>query len=114
MDVCLSHQIGQLGLLERENAAILNAALLPLARRVVAQCEQAVRDAGVQGPLYFTANDGTLLSARDALQASVGAGWVRELVRESVRGGELSPRLCLCQRTLLVALTAQLPSTAHV
>ena len=31
--ITLSHEIGRLGLLERENAAVLNACLAPLAQR---------------------------------------------------------------------------------
>jgi N-methylhydantoinase A/oxoprolinase/acetone carboxylase beta subunit len=69
--VCQSHEVGQLGLLERENAAILNAALLPLAQCVVPACVQALAEAGIRAPLLFTANDGTLLSAQQALK--VGA-----------------------------------------
>ncbi|PRW56447.1 hydantoinase subunit beta [Chlorella sorokiniana] len=69
--VCLSHEIGQLGLLERENAAILNAALLPLARRVVPACEAALSAAGIAAPLLFCSNDGTLLPAAAALKLPV-------------------------------------------
>ncbi len=72
--VCLSHEIGQLGLLERENAAVLNAALLPLARRVVPACEAALAAAGIEAPLLFCSNDGTLLPAAAALKAST-AEW---------------------------------------
>ncbi len=68
--VCQSHQVGQLGLLERENAAVLNAALLPLAHRVVPACQAALAAAGLSASLWFTGNDGCLLSARDVLQAS--------------------------------------------
>lgn len=70
--VCQSHRVGQLGLLERENAAVLNAALLPLARRVVPACEAALVAAGLSARLWFTGNDGCLLSARDAMQVG---GW---------------------------------------
>lgn len=66
--VCLSHEIGQLGLLERENAAVLNAALLPLARRVVPACEAALATTGITAPLLFCSNDGTLLPAAAALK----------------------------------------------
>jgi N-methylhydantoinase A/oxoprolinase/acetone carboxylase beta subunit len=61
--VTLSHEIGQLGLLERENAAILNAALRPLATRTVAAFREAVAGIGITAPLYLTQNDGTLMQA---------------------------------------------------
>lgn len=66
--VCLSHEVGQLGLLERENAAVLNAALLPLARQVVPACEAALAAAGIAAPLLFCSNDGTLLPAAAVLK----------------------------------------------
>lgn len=64
--ITLSSQIGRLGLLERENAAILNASLGPLGLEVVAAFEQALREAGLRVPLYLTQNDGTLMSAAQA------------------------------------------------
>lgn len=67
--VCQSHEVGQLGLLERENAAVLNAALLPLARRIVPACTRALAAVGIAAPLLFSGNDGTLLTAERALQA---------------------------------------------
>ena len=66
---CQSHAVtGQLGLLERENAAVLNAALLPLARRVVPACQAALAEAGIRARLFLTCNDGTLMPAANAQQ----------------------------------------------
>lgn len=70
MYVTLSHRIAGLGLLERENAAILNAALRPLAARMVPAFSAALRALGVRAPLYLTANDGTLMSAEAAVEVS--------------------------------------------
>ncbi|MBV8619845.1 MAG: hydantoinase/oxoprolinase family protein [Curvibacter sp.] len=64
--ITLSSEIGRLGLLERENAAILNASLGPLGLEVVAAFEQALQDGGIHAPLYLTQNDGTLMSAAQA------------------------------------------------
>jgi N-methylhydantoinase A/oxoprolinase/acetone carboxylase beta subunit len=61
--VTLSSDIGRVGLLERENAAILNACLRPLARETVAAFRAAIADLGIAAPLYITQNDGTLMSA---------------------------------------------------
>lgn len=58
-----SHEVGQLGLLERENAAILNAALRPLARRTVSAFRDAIAGMAIDAPLYLTQNDGTLMTA---------------------------------------------------
>ena len=61
--IALSHQFGRLGLVERENAAILNATLLPLADRVVASFLGAVEQRGLSCPVFISQNDGTLMSA---------------------------------------------------
>ena len=61
--VTLSHAIGRLGLLERENAALLNASLLPLADRVVDSFRLALQDRGLDCAFYISQNDGTLMSA---------------------------------------------------
>lgn len=58
-----SSEIGRIGLLERENAAILNACLRDLARNTVAAFKRAIRELGIDAPLYLTQNDGTLMSA---------------------------------------------------
>jgi N-methylhydantoinase A/oxoprolinase/acetone carboxylase beta subunit len=69
--VTLSSDIGRVGLLERENAAILNACLGNLARETVAAFRQAIADLGISAPLYITQNDGTLMSADYAEQYPV-------------------------------------------
>ncbi|MEM7111793.1 MAG: hydantoinase/oxoprolinase family protein [Chloroflexota bacterium] len=61
--ITLSHEIGQIGLLERENATVLNACLRPLAQRTVAAFQQALAQQQIAAPLYISQNDGTLLSA---------------------------------------------------
>lgn len=59
--VTCSHLIGRLGLLERENAAILNAALLDFASRFVSSFQEALRDRGFTCPFFISQNDGTLM-----------------------------------------------------
>ena len=59
--VALSSQIGRIGLIERENAAVMNAALLPMARRVVESFRRALSDLGLRAPFYVSQNDGSLL-----------------------------------------------------
>ncbi|RBM06247.1 hydantoinase/oxoprolinase N-terminal domain-containing protein [Streptomyces sp. PT12] len=57
----LSHRIGRLGLLERENATILNAALLAFAETVTEAFTAALTSSGIDAPLYLSQNDGTLM-----------------------------------------------------
>jgi N-methylhydantoinase A/oxoprolinase/acetone carboxylase beta subunit len=66
--VTLSHQLGRIGLLERENATLLNAALVDLARRTTRAFSAALRASGLAAPLYLTQNDGTVMLA-DTAQA---------------------------------------------
>ncbi|MBL8092541.1 MAG: hydantoinase/oxoprolinase family protein, partial [Anaerolineales bacterium] len=57
--ISLSHKIGRLGLLERENATIMNACLRELGARTLAAFRQAMTDLGLKCPLYLAQNDGT-------------------------------------------------------
>lgn len=61
--VSLSHEIGRIGLLERENATIVNAALRDLAASIVDGLAASLAGAGVDAPLYISQNDGTLMDA---------------------------------------------------
>ncbi|MEZ4506144.1 MAG: hydantoinase/oxoprolinase family protein [Thermomicrobiales bacterium] len=69
--VTLSSEIGRIGLLERENAAILNACLRNLAKDTVAAFKRSIEEMGIEAPLYLTQNDGTLMSAEFAEQYPV-------------------------------------------
>ncbi|HEY1366321.1 MAG TPA: hydantoinase/oxoprolinase family protein [Gaiellaceae bacterium] len=59
--VSLSHEIGRIGLLERENATIMNACLRRLATQIVAAFHAALSELGIEAPLYLSQNDGTLM-----------------------------------------------------
>ncbi|MBY6118680.1 hydantoinase/oxoprolinase N-terminal domain-containing protein [Mameliella alba] len=63
LPVVLSCEIGRLGLLERESAAIMNASLLSLSDRTVEAFGRALSEAGLTCPFYVTQNDGTLMAA---------------------------------------------------
>jgi N-methylhydantoinase A/oxoprolinase/acetone carboxylase beta subunit len=67
----LSSDLGRIGLLERENAALLNAALSDLAYKTIAAFNQAIRDSGIAAPLYITQNDGTVAEAATAMRFPV-------------------------------------------
>lgn len=75
--ISLSHAIGRLGLIERENGVVLNAALSSLAKHVVSSFEHALKERGITAPLYISQNDGTLISAALAAQypvLTIGSG----------------------------------------
>jgi hypothetical protein len=62
LPISMSHEIGAMGLLERENATVLNAALSGEAARAVQTFSVAVARNGLDAECYFTQNDGTLMS----------------------------------------------------
>ncbi len=64
--ITLSSDIGRIGLLERENAAIMNACLRDLSRHVIEAFRKAITEAGIRGRFYLTQNDGTLMDAEFA------------------------------------------------
>lgn len=66
--ITLSHQVGGIGLIERENAAIINATLHTLANKVVLALENAIQSLGLSAQLYLTQNDGTLMGTDVARQ----------------------------------------------
>jgi N-methylhydantoinase A/oxoprolinase/acetone carboxylase beta subunit len=66
LKVVCSHSIGPIGLLERENATILNAAILDTAGRVTRGFKAAMRRLSLGCPLYLSQNDGTLIDVDTA------------------------------------------------
>ena len=65
--VSMSHQIGRIGLLERENATILNAMLSNSAKKTFANLTKIISDLNLKSKIYITQNDGTMASIDDAL-----------------------------------------------
>ncbi|KAJ4184844.1 hypothetical protein NW755_008757 [Fusarium falciforme] len=66
INVTLSHNVAGIGFIERENATILNATILPFARKTIRQFQRSIRDLNLSANLFLTKNDGTLISAEDA------------------------------------------------
>lgn len=75
--VFLSQDIGPTGLLERENATVLNAALYGVARSVTEALVTVVAEEGLDATTFFAQNDGTLMSLDYAAQypvLTIGSG----------------------------------------
>lgn len=66
--VSLSSEIGSIGLLERENATVLNAAVVDVAKATANGFRQALEREGIQAQMYFGQNDGTLMSVDYAIK----------------------------------------------
>ena len=60
--VSLSAEVGSIGILERENATILNAAIAKIADRAYGSFQDVLQDHGVKADLFITQNDGTLMA----------------------------------------------------
>lgn len=64
--VVLSKEVANLGFLERENAAILNASILPFARKTIRSFQKPIKRLGLTCPVFLSQNDGTILSGEMA------------------------------------------------
>ncbi|VDB97465.1 unnamed protein product [Peniophora sp. CBMAI 1063] len=101
-DVVLSKHVANLGFLERENAALLNASILPFARATIASFERAARALELSCPVFLAQNDGTLLPAR--LAAGVPIRTFNSGPTNSISGAAFLVRheLGLTRRPMLV------------
>ena len=65
--ISISSEIGSMGLIERENATILNAALWKVAERFTEGFAQSLHDEGItNADVYLSQNDGTLMTMEHA------------------------------------------------
>ncbi|KAG2357297.1 hydantoinase [Suillus spraguei] len=71
LDVVCSKDVAAIGLLERENASILNAALLRYAKKTVIGFEKAAQALELKCSVFITSNDGTLLSCAQAARLPI-------------------------------------------
>ncbi|GBE85493.1 hypothetical protein SCP_0800100 [Sparassis crispa] len=71
VNVVCSKEVAHIGILERENASILNASLLRYAKKTVTGFRSAAKALQLQCPVFITSNDGTLLSCEQAAQLPI-------------------------------------------
>ncbi|KAK2055681.1 hydantoinase/oxoprolinase [Colletotrichum caudatum] len=69
--VCSREASASIGFVERENAAILNGAILRYARRTVGRFRLAMKRLNLSCPLFLTQNDGTILDAASAAKMPI-------------------------------------------
>ena len=75
--VSMSHEIGSLGLVERENATVLNAALYGVAGEVTKALDEVLSDRKLDVSSFFAQNDGTLMALEYATRypvLTIGSG----------------------------------------
>ncbi len=83
--ISLSHTIGSIGLLERENATILNASIIGVMRRAITAVRKTMKELGLEhAKLFIAQNDGTIMSAEQAEKYPIFT--VVAAVSNSVRG----------------------------
>ncbi|HUA36235.1 MAG TPA: hydantoinase/oxoprolinase family protein [Candidatus Binataceae bacterium] len=83
--ITMSHRIGRFGIIERENATLLNAMLRPLAARTIAAYHDAVSTR-----LFISQNDGTVVRSDSASTMpifTVASGPTNSLRGASILGG---------------------------
>ncbi|MBS4208089.1 hydantoinase/oxoprolinase family protein [Bacillus sp. FJAT-50079] len=68
ISISLSSEIGSVGLLERENATILNASVVNVAKTAANGFIQALKNEGIDAKVFFGQNDGTLMSVEYAMK----------------------------------------------
>ena len=59
--ITISSELGRIGLIERENATIMNASLVTLAESTVIAFQTAFQEIGITAPFFISQNDGTLM-----------------------------------------------------
>ncbi len=83
--VSLSHELGTVGLLERENATVLSATLLGVVERLLESLGQALESQLINAELFFAQGDGTVMTPEHALRFPIhmlGSG-----PASAIRGG---------------------------
>lgn len=85
--ISISSTIGSVGLLERENATVMNAALTGVAERATRGFVQALHSVGVRATPYLSQNDGTLMTLERAAEYPVLT--VASGPTNSLRGGAM-------------------------
>jgi len=60
--ITLSSRIGRFGLIDRENAALINASLNTLSTAIIKNFAAALKSLGIVAPFYVSQNDGSLMS----------------------------------------------------
>jgi N-methylhydantoinase A/oxoprolinase/acetone carboxylase beta subunit len=109
--ISLSHEIGRIGLLERENATIMNACLRPLASEIVAAFRAALGELRIDAPIYLSQNDGTLMSVEHTERYPVAT--FASGPTNSMRGGAFLSGLADCAIVDVGGTTADVGMLQH-
>jgi N-methylhydantoinase A/oxoprolinase/acetone carboxylase beta subunit len=89
--ISLSSEIGSVSLLERENATVLNAALIAVARTAIEGFAHAIQQLQIPATLFLGQNDGSLMSVDYALRYPIFT--IASGPANSIRGAAYLSRL---------------------
>ncbi|KQL49589.1 hypothetical protein AN963_07605 [Brevibacillus choshinensis] len=92
--ITTSHELGSIGFLERENSAILNASLSKLITLSLQGLEGLIQKHNIEARIYFTQNDGSLMSYESVLRHPIRTLGSR--ISNSFRGASLLTKLNDC------------------
>lgn len=95
--VTLSSSLGRIGLLERENVALLNASLITLAAHITDAFTAAIAAAGLDAELFITQNDGTISpssTAKDFPVFSFSSGPTNSMRGAALLTGRVDAMVC--------------------
>ncbi|MGG1659993.1 hydantoinase/oxoprolinase N-terminal domain-containing protein [Brevibacillus sp. NRS-1366] len=92
--ITTSHELGSIGFLERENSAILNAALSKVIIQSLKGLGDVMNKYSIDASIYFTQNDGSLLSYKSVLRHPIRTFGSR--ISNSFRGASLLTGLNDC------------------
>ncbi|WCK52618.1 hydantoinase/oxoprolinase N-terminal domain-containing protein [Aneurinibacillus sp. Ricciae_BoGa-3] len=90
----LSHELGSIGFLQRENTAILNAALSRIMKEALQGLDQLLHKLGIDAGIYLVQNDGSLMSYDYALRYPIRA--LYSGMTTSLRGASFLTQLNDC------------------
>ncbi len=88
--VSLSHEIGGIGFIERENAALLNAALKKVISSSFWTLEKKMEQIGIKAPLWMVQNDGSIMDMAQATHLpifTIAAGQTNSFIGASKLAG---------------------------
>ena len=84
--ISVSHAFPEGGILDRENAAVLNASLLGKAQSVFTELNEKLIQRGLTSPLFVTRNDGSFMMVEEAITKPLLAYSSGQI--NSIRGAE--------------------------
>ncbi len=69
--VTVSHELGSIGFIERENASLLNTLLSKLISGLLTNLKTSFTELSLTCPFWFTQSNGSLMTAQEAMELPV-------------------------------------------